>query len=227
MLEEDTAARAGLGRGGRIDQDHFPTGAFSLVREASDEVGPAGVRDAQGEASARHRGDAEVFEHDPIECGEACGGFNRSHRAAPRYMGAEGRQGDGCGESGDAGRSRRPPARLLAAPMKLSARRLMMKKVFGLILAACVSVAPVSAFARGGHGGGYGGHGGSYHGGYGRYYGHGGGGYYSGYYGRYGYYPYSYSYPYYVAPPTYDRPDATTSRSLLCHHLPIIPGNLD
>jgi hypothetical protein len=35
MLEEDTAARAGLGRGGRIDQDHFPTGAFSLVREVS------------------------------------------------------------------------------------------------------------------------------------------------------------------------------------------------
>jgi hypothetical protein len=66
MLEDFPATRAGLGRVGGVDQDHLATSTFSLVREAGDEVGPAGVQDAQGEAAARQRGDAEVFEHDPI-----------------------------------------------------------------------------------------------------------------------------------------------------------------
>src|SRR5271165_1982980 len=67
MLEDCTAARAGLGRVGWIDLDHLATGAFSLVREMGDEVGPASIQDAHGEAAVRHGGDTEVFEHDPIE----------------------------------------------------------------------------------------------------------------------------------------------------------------
>ena len=67
MLEEDTATRARLGRVGGIDLDHLATGTFSLVRETGDEVGPARIQDAHGEAAAGHGGDPEVFEHDPIE----------------------------------------------------------------------------------------------------------------------------------------------------------------
>src|SRR5438132_6178520 len=67
MLEEDTATGAGLGRVGGIYQDDLPTGAFSLVRETAQQVGPARIQDTQGEVPACHRGDAEVFEHDPIE----------------------------------------------------------------------------------------------------------------------------------------------------------------
>ena len=48
MLEDFTAARAGLGRVGGVYQDHLATGAFSLVREARDEVGPARIQDARG-----------------------------------------------------------------------------------------------------------------------------------------------------------------------------------
>ena len=64
---KDTATRASLRRVGRIYQDQFATGAFSLVREARDKVGPSRVQDTLAKAAACHRGDAEVFEHDPIE----------------------------------------------------------------------------------------------------------------------------------------------------------------
>src|SRR5207237_485825 len=65
--EDHTATRAGLGRVGGIYQDDLATGAFSLVRETAQQVGPARVQDAHREAPACHRGHAEVFEHDPIE----------------------------------------------------------------------------------------------------------------------------------------------------------------
>ena len=51
----------------RIDLDHLATGTFSLVRETGDKVGPTRIQDAHGEAAGHHRGDPEVFEHDPIE----------------------------------------------------------------------------------------------------------------------------------------------------------------
>jgi hypothetical protein len=67
MLEACATTRAGLGRVGWIDLDHLATSAFSLELEVRDEVGPAGIQDAQSEASAGHRGHAEIFEHNPIE----------------------------------------------------------------------------------------------------------------------------------------------------------------
>ena len=67
MLESHTATRASLGRVGRIYFGDLTTGAFSLVREMGDKVGPTRIQDALGEAAGNHGGNPEVFEHDPIE----------------------------------------------------------------------------------------------------------------------------------------------------------------
>ena len=67
MLEDGTASRARLGRVGWIDLDHLATGAFSLLRETGNQVGPTRIQNAHGEAAVHHGGDTEFFEHDPIE----------------------------------------------------------------------------------------------------------------------------------------------------------------
>ena len=74
MLESHTATRASLGRVGRIYFGDLTTGAFSLVREMGDKVGPTRIQDALGEAAGKgpqqnagEGGNPEVFEHDPIE----------------------------------------------------------------------------------------------------------------------------------------------------------------
>ena len=53
MLESHTATRASLGRVGRIDFGDLTTGAFSLVREMGDKVGPTRIQDALGEAAGK------------------------------------------------------------------------------------------------------------------------------------------------------------------------------